>query len=349
VITPVYNRASLLPETIESIIAQTYTNWELLLIDDGSDEQTTSLLQHYQQQDKRIQFFKRNREPKSAQTCRNIGFIQAKGEYLVFLDSDDLLAPFCFRQRIEFMKSNPDIDFAVFPGLIFNKKKYDRNILISNYKKQDIISMLLLLMPPFIPGNIIWKKKSLADKKIMWDENIKAFQDVDFHLMAAYDNLLFAYSIDQPDYFWRKHNEGSISSNLIQSSKLASHRYFFKKHTELLKEKRLYNKYHKHINRLGGQLLLLSFKSDSAGDTGLMINFLKQFGKPFSAFNKDILVSAGRIYGWNNFFMTLVRVCLTILYPSIFPLFSNKTSAKIKWKETDKSSVLKTNEYSFND
>jgi glycosyltransferase involved in cell wall biosynthesis len=67
-ITPVYNRASLLAETIESILSQTYENWELILVDDGSDEATLTLLYSYEKKDDRIKVLQRNRLPKGAQT-----------------------------------------------------------------------------------------------------------------------------------------------------------------------------------------------------------------------------------------------------------------------------------------
>jgi len=154
---------------------------------------------------------------------------------------------------------NTSLDFAIFPGLIFHETKYDCNILISSGRDKDIIPGLLTLTPACVPGNIIWKRESLLQKNICWDEKIKAFQDIDFHLLAAYNHLHFEYSNDAPDYFWRKHLLGNTGSELSHEDKLASHEYFFNKHVQLLTEKNLYTHYEKQINRLAGQLLLLAF------------------------------------------------------------------------------------------
>ena len=64
IVIPVFNKGELLQTMINSILAQDYQDWELLLVDDGSDEKTLTLLQHIQKSDKRIRFFKRNRLPK---------------------------------------------------------------------------------------------------------------------------------------------------------------------------------------------------------------------------------------------------------------------------------------------
>ncbi|HEX5152065.1 MAG TPA: glycosyltransferase family 2 protein [Parafilimonas sp.] len=331
IITPVYNRASLIPATIDSIIAQTYKDWELILVDDGSDNNTLNVLRQYEKKDTRVKVFERNRLPKGAQTCRNTGFQKAIGNFIIFLDSDDLLEDFCLEQRAKFMSENPALDFAIFPGLIFNEKKYDKNILVSDYKGDGIIPMLLGLTPPCVPGNNIWKRSSLAEKNVIWDENLKAFQDVDFHLMAAYSKLSFAYSDDPPDYFWRKHDLGNTGNELSKTDKLISHQYFFQKHVKILQEKNLYNQYKNYINRLAGQLILLAFKSNNAGDAKTMISFFKGFGKPLSRIKTSALLFLGSMYKSGGLLKALSRINVYFLYPSVFPLFKNKNFAKIKW------------------
>ncbi len=115
IIIPVYNRPVLVAEGIESVLAQTSPNWELIVVDDGSTDNTWQVLESYTAKDERIRVFKRDREPKGAPTCRNIGAELAKGEYLIFFDSDDLLLPHCFAGRLKAFKENPEMDFLVFP------------------------------------------------------------------------------------------------------------------------------------------------------------------------------------------------------------------------------------------
>lgn len=89
IITPTYNRASLIPRMINSVLNQTYEDWELVIIDDGSADNTQEVVSGFN--DSRIQYFKK--ENSGAPHSRNIGVAKAKGEYIIFLDSDDEVKP----------------------------------------------------------------------------------------------------------------------------------------------------------------------------------------------------------------------------------------------------------------
>ena len=115
VIIPTFNRERILSQAIDSVINQTYQNWECIVVDDGSEDNTIDLLRRYSEKDSRIRFYKRDRLPKGAPTSRNIGLKHANGDYVIFLDSDDYLLPFCIEQRIKEMVSNDRFLFGVFP------------------------------------------------------------------------------------------------------------------------------------------------------------------------------------------------------------------------------------------
>ena len=91
VIVPVYNVQEFVGECIESIINQTYTNMEIILVDDGSTDQSGVICDEYAKKDKRISVI--HKENGGLSDARNAGVIQAKGEYISFVDSDDYLAP----------------------------------------------------------------------------------------------------------------------------------------------------------------------------------------------------------------------------------------------------------------
>ncbi len=94
IIIPTFNRADLISETLDSIMAQTYKQWEGLVIDDGSTDNTDSLLSEYCKKDSRFRYLKRPKsKPKGANACRNMGLEEATGNYVVFFDSDDLMTP----------------------------------------------------------------------------------------------------------------------------------------------------------------------------------------------------------------------------------------------------------------
>ncbi len=122
IIIPTYNREHLIGETLDSVLAQTYTNWECIVVDDGSTDSTEELLKVYFEKDTRFKYFKRELLPKGASHCRNIGLGKANGNYCIFLDSDDLLMDFCLERRLKNIKNFPDNHFWVFPMFTRNNK-----------------------------------------------------------------------------------------------------------------------------------------------------------------------------------------------------------------------------------
>ena len=104
-----YNRAPLLPRAINSVLKQTYGNWELLIIDDGSKDITRSLVTRFMQKDERISYFF---QPNAGLAeARNTGMRLAIGDFLCFLDSDDELAPEHLERRVSYLKRDWNVDF----------------------------------------------------------------------------------------------------------------------------------------------------------------------------------------------------------------------------------------------
>ena len=108
IVMPVFNHPEELRTMLDSILQNTFQDWELWAVDDGSQQETLSVLDGYAGRDERIHFIRRERLPKGAQTCRNIGLEQAKGEYIIFFDSDDYITPNCFAQRVSEMDNHPE-------------------------------------------------------------------------------------------------------------------------------------------------------------------------------------------------------------------------------------------------
>ncbi|MBD5320655.1 MAG: glycosyltransferase family 2 protein [Bacteroides sp.] len=93
IITPCYNAASTIRATIESVLAQNYTDWEMLIVDDCSTDSSAEIIKFYSQKDNRIVFFKTDYPSGSPAHPRNIGIENAKGDYIAFLDADDIWLP----------------------------------------------------------------------------------------------------------------------------------------------------------------------------------------------------------------------------------------------------------------
>lgn len=93
IIMPMYNSARYVAESIESVMTQTYTNWELLVVDDGSTDGSTDIVMGYALKDKRIQLLLNDYHVGNPSAPRNYGIEHAKGDYIAFLDSDDIWLP----------------------------------------------------------------------------------------------------------------------------------------------------------------------------------------------------------------------------------------------------------------
>lgn len=105
IITPSYNSAAYIAEMIESILAQTYTNWELLITDDCSTDDSVKIIESYATKDSRIKLF-RLASNSGAGIARNKSIEEARGRYIAFCDSDDLWKPQKLEKQVEFMQKN---------------------------------------------------------------------------------------------------------------------------------------------------------------------------------------------------------------------------------------------------
>ena len=101
IITPCYNGEKYISETIESVIAQTYPNWEMIIIDDGSKDNSLKIAMEYAQKDNRISVFQ---QPNGGSaSARNNGIRRSNGQYIALLDADDLWLPDFLENQISFM------------------------------------------------------------------------------------------------------------------------------------------------------------------------------------------------------------------------------------------------------
>lgn len=113
IITPTYNRGYIISKAIESVLNQKFDNWEMIIIDDGSTDNTEEVVKKYQQNSEKIKYIKleKNMGPNVA---RNLGSERASGEWLVFLDSDDQLTPDALENISYYIQKHKDVSFFIF-------------------------------------------------------------------------------------------------------------------------------------------------------------------------------------------------------------------------------------------
>lgn len=232
VVIPMFNAEPFIGKMLDCLQEQTNPNWELLIVDDGSSDKSVEIVEGYAASDARIRLIHRTKShTKGGNTCRNIGLENAIGEFIVFFDADDIIAPYCLKQRLDFIKSNPDIDFAVFPLTGFMKELFDYDGYALGYKNTDnAIAKFIRNTVPFQVVTNIYRKKSLTDNDITWDEQLKSHQDPDFNLLCLSKHLKFKESQLLPDYFWRLDgNPNSVGKKIKTKKHLLTNIYYLDK------------------------------------------------------------------------------------------------------------------------
>lgn len=213
IIIPTYNRANLLGETLDSIIEQSFLNWECIVVDDGSLDHTLELLEFYIAKDNRISYHRRpSNRKKGANACRNYGFEISKGNYINWFDSDDLMHPDKLNLQLD-MLSKSKLVFCVCHSLAFedNTKKTLGNRfdnLISNNILYDYLRMDIGWLTQ-IP---LWKKEFLSKLQMLFNEDLIAAQEWEFHSRVL--SIVDSYEIlEMPLVYNRKHQKSMTYGN----------------------------------------------------------------------------------------------------------------------------------------
>lgn len=228
-----FNCDKYIAEFIDSVIAQTYQNWALIIVDDGSTDQSKSIVESYAAIDSRVRLICREADPKGANHCRNIGLSMATGEYICFFDSDDLLPKYAIEQRVQEMEKSPEMDFIVFPAITFKNIPYDYNELALGIDSQyDNVAMFLRRYRlPFAVWTNIYRLNFFKKSNICWDNCLMSMQDSDLNLTILKGEVKYRFSEDiRPSYFWRKiENGGNITSTIKSIKNIESQLSFFTK------------------------------------------------------------------------------------------------------------------------
>jgi len=191
IIIPVYNREAHLRDTLHSIKAQTYRNWECLLVDDHSTDESVNILKNFEEEDSRFKVLIRPySRPKGANSCRNYGFEHATGTFINWFDSDDLMEPDFIQKKLAAFDSKTDIVLSktrIYYVADQTEVLEQRTHLTSN------------LLADFITRRISWYlpdpmyAKSFLDKhNLVFDEQLLGGQDRDFfqRVLLNYPEML---------------------------------------------------------------------------------------------------------------------------------------------------------------
>ena len=211
IIMPVFNAEQFVGAAIESILSQSFQNFEYLVIDDHSEDHSRNIIEKYS--DRRIHFIQNDHNIGVAQTL-NKGLSLARGQYIVRMDADDISSPGRLERQVLFMNDSPDLAICGSWVWIFtDKKKY----LLRFPVGRDCVGSFLLFGNPLAHPAVIMKQEILNKMGLRYDPVCSAAQDFDLWSRCwpscAMDN------IPQPLIKWRQNPKGVTSSRFAESNK----------------------------------------------------------------------------------------------------------------------------------
>jgi len=211
VIMPVYNSEKYLSEAINSVINQNYTNWELIIVNDGSVDQSLSIAKTFESG--RIKVF--SQENKGQCAANNYGYRQSKGDYIKFFDSDDLLSTNILEEQVKIALVHPNTVVSAKWGRFYNDdlSTFKLNIeecwkdmlpvdwlTLSWYKGKSMMQCALFLVP-----------RTIINKVGLWNENLSLINDLEFYTRVLLEADMVRFSTESTIYY-RSGDPNSLSA-----------------------------------------------------------------------------------------------------------------------------------------
>jgi glycosyltransferase involved in cell wall biosynthesis len=208
---PAYNARQYITESIESVIAQTYTNWELIIVDDDSTDDTASIIKEFSQQDPRIKYLYQDRGRQGK--ARNKAIKNSNGDYIAFLDADDLWEQSKLEVQIDAIENSPDITLLFTQGFILQPDgdSIPMDVKVQNWSFQNDIDLFITQNQiPIL--SVLVKKQALVDVGYFSED--PAIQNAeDYHLWIKLLKQSTFLSIPNRLFYYRIHNQQSTYQN----------------------------------------------------------------------------------------------------------------------------------------
>ncbi len=219
IITPCFNREKFIAETLDCIQRIDYSNWECIVVDDGSTDNSGKIIQEFVQKDNRFKYiYHTNR---GISITKNTAVANSCGKYIFPLDSDDLISPFYIKEAVEIMESNRNVKVVYAAGATFGIKK--RKWHLNDYTFKD------LLISNCIHNSALFRRIDF-DKCGGYDPDLVINEDWDLWINIL-KNGGEVVKIKKEYFFYRKHDESTIMRYPNQDANML--KVFYQKHKEL--------------------------------------------------------------------------------------------------------------------
>jgi len=234
VIIPTYNRAHLVGRAIRSVLNQTYQDFELIVVDDGSTDNTEEVIRSFD--DDRIRYI-RHDQNKGGAAARNTGIKAARGEYIAFLDSDDESLPENLEKKVKVFNSAFSDVGLVYSKVIRDLGDYEYTTQKRGIKAQESMFEYLFLHQGVIQTSTLLARSSLLGD-ILFDEDLDKHQDWDF--VIRLNSVTKFHFLDEPLAIW--HNEQVLGPGRISEvpNPDASRRFVEKYRSEFTANRRVF-------------------------------------------------------------------------------------------------------------
>ena len=179
-----YKRGGIVSSAIESILAQTYKDFEFIIINDGSLDETDDVVKEYVKNDKRIRYYK-NPKNMGIAYSRNRAFGLARAPYIMIMDDDDYSLKWRMEAQVKFLDENPQIDVLVGQIRGFPKVPENHNVIASHLIQHNVVGN----------ANIMYRRDFAKKHKIFYDEGLVISEDWDYWVKMLFNGAKFA-SID---------------------------------------------------------------------------------------------------------------------------------------------------------
>lgn len=214
VITPCHNSAQFIKETYECLVQQTYWNWEWLVVDDASDDDTISILSHFARLDDRIRVLE-NAENSGAAVSRNVALRESKGEFVAFLDSDDLWYPNKLMAQLSYMTQNKKIKFSFTKYELCDESGRSLGKIVDDKGPSRVSYKDMLKKSATLGCSTVMLHRSIVNHLMPL---LRTGQDYAFWLLLLRVNSVHAYKVEEVLALYRVRS-GSISRNKLKKAR----------------------------------------------------------------------------------------------------------------------------------